>query len=313
MGAYLITGAMGCIGAWTIHHLVERGDQVVSFDLSDDRKRLDLLMSADAQAKVTFVQGDLTDTDAVKGVFAEHGITHVIHLAALQVPMVRANPVLGSRVNVTGTVNIFEAARANDLKHIAYASSIAVYGPQSDYPDGLVAHDAPRLPRTLYGVFKKDNEDMAKVYYRDNGITSTALRPYTVYGLGRDQGLTSVPTVAMFNAANGEDTHITFGGKMQFHFASDVARQFIEAADKPLDGAYAFNMGTLPVAVSEVAKLIMEAVPGVSVTHDDSALPFPQGFDASALHSHFDAVYETPLAEGIRQTIAGFRRVAAGD
>jgi len=306
MGTYLITGAMGCIGAWAVHHLLERGDDVVSFDLSEDTARLRLLMDEGTLSKVTFVQGDLTDTGAVADVFTDHGITHVIHLAAMQVPMVRANPVLGSRVNVTGTVNVFEGALAAGVTHIAYASSIAVYGPQSDYPPGLVANDAPRRPRTLYGVFKVANEDTAKIYHQDHGVTSTALRPYTVYGLGRDQGLTSEPTVAMYNAARGEPSHMTFGGAMQFHFASDVARQFIEAADNRLGGAYAFNLGTPPVAVSDVAAMISE-IAGVEVTAADRELPFPEGFDATELHNHFDNVYETPLREGVEATIAAFR------
>lgn len=309
MGTYLITGGMGCIGAWTIHHLLERGDQVVNFDLSEDRKRLALLMDNETLSKVTFIKGDLTDYEQVSAAIADYDVTHIIHLAALQVPMVKANPILGAQVNVTGTVNIFEAAIANDINHVVYASSIAAYGPQSDYPDGLIAHDAPRLPRTLYGVFKVANEDTARVYHQDHGVTSTALRPYTVYGLGRDQGLTSEPTVAMRNAAKGISTDITFGGSMQFHLASDVAHQFIESADHPLDGAYVFHLGTPPTEVSEVARIIMKIKPDVTVTVADRDLPFPMGFDASALHENFENIYETPLAEGIEQTIRTFERL----
>ncbi len=305
---YFVTGGMGCIGAWTLYHLVKEGKRAVCFDLADDRHRLDLLMPRDVQSAITFVKGDLTDLKQVSSAIADHDITHIIHLAALQVPACRANPSLGAAVNVTGTVNIYEAARANGIKHLAAASSIAVYGARDKYPPGLVAHDAPKYPTTLYGVYKVANEGTADIYWADHGISTTALRPYTVYGLGRDFGLTSEPTKAMLAASKGENFHISFGGRMQFHYASDVARQFIAAADQSLNGAYTFNLGTPPVTVSEVAALIMHICPNVTITVADTVLPFPEGFDDSELRRHFSTVYETPLEQGVRATIEGFRR-----
>lgn len=307
---YLVTGGMGCIGAWTLYHLVRQGKHAVCFDLSDDRHRLDLLLSRNEQEQITFVRGDLTDTAQVRGIFETHGISNVIHLGALQVPFCRANPPVGAQVNVTGTVNIFEAARHVGVKQVAYASSIAVYGPPELYPPGPLSTDAPVAPRTLYGVYKIANEQTAQVYWYDHGIGSTALRPYTVYGLGRDQGLTSEPTKAMQAAAHGEDFHISFGGRMHFHFASDVAQQFIAAAESPATGPHAFNLGGPIVAVADVAALIMAARPGVHVTCTDVVLPFPIGCDDSALRRDTPVVYATPLEEGIHATIDAFARSA---
>lgn len=307
MAKYLVTGAMGCIGAWVLYHLVKEGKDAVSLDLNDDRHRLDLLLTRDEQKAITFLQGDITDEKNVMKVFADQGITHVVHLAALQVPLVRANPVLGSRVNVTGTVNIFEAARETGVKHVTYASSMAVYGQASDYPGPIIATDAPKLPHTLYGVFKVANEGTADIYWQDHGISSACLRPYTVFGVGRDQGVTSEPTKAMLAAAKGEDYNINFGGRMQFHYASDVAQQFIECAETPLEGAFGFNLGTEPVAVSDVAKLIMELAPGTKITNDDKILPFAEGTDPALLHATYTKIYETPLRDAIEETINHFR------
>ena len=145
---YLVTGGMGCLGAWTLYHLQRAGKRAVCFDLSDDRHRLDLLMSRAEQAAITFVRGDLTDTQQVRTVFEQHAITHVIHLAALQVPFCRANPPVGAQVNVTGTVNVFEAARHTGVNHLAMASSVAVYGPPELYAPGLLPADAPTAART---------------------------------------------------------------------------------------------------------------------------------------------------------------------
>ena len=306
---YLVTGGMGCIGAWALYYLTQSGKKAVNFDQSSDRHRLDWLMSAEEQRQIVFAPGDLRDTAAVKAVFAEHGITHVIHLAALQVPMCRANPALGAEVNVTGTVNVFEAAREHGIKHIAYASSIGVYGPPQDYPPGLIANDAPQAPRTLYGAYKVCNEGTARVYFDDCGISSTCLRPYTVYGVGRDQGMTSEPTHALVAAVKGEPYTIGFGGVMQFHFAPDAARQFILAAEEPLGGAYGFNMGQPPAAVSHFVDIAKTLLPDAQITVADNPLPFPAGFDDRALKANFDTVYETPLADGIAQTIVHIQRL----
>ena len=306
---YLVTGGMGCIGAWALHDLVRSGKKSVNFDQSRDRHRLDWLMSDEEQEQITFVTGDLRDTAAVKAVFAEHGITHVIHLAALQVPMCRANPVLGAEVNVAGTVNVFEAAREHGIQHIAYASSIGIYGPPEDYPPGLIAHDAPPAPRTLYGAYKACNEGTARVYFDDCGISSTCLRPYTVYGVGRDQGMTSEPTHALVAAVKGQAYTIAFSGVMQFHFAPDVARQFILAAEEPLDGAFGFNMGQPPTSVAAFVDIARTILPDAQITVADSPLPFPAGFDDRALKASFDTIYETSLADGIAQTIAHIRRL----
>ncbi|MDE2852667.1 MAG: NAD(P)-dependent oxidoreductase [Chloroflexota bacterium] len=309
---YLVTGGMGCIGAWALYHLQRRGKRAVNFDQSADRHRIDWLMSADEQAAIKFVQGDLRDTDALKAVFTDFGVTRVIHLAALQVPFCRANPVLGAEVNVTGTVNIFEAARANGVGHIAFASSIGVYGPPSDFPPGLIANDAPKNPRTLYGAYKVCNEQTALVYCEENGITSTALRPYTVYGVGRDQGMTSEPTKALVAVAKGQPYKIPFSGEMQFQWASDVARQFILAAEQPLDGARGFNLGGPPSRVEHFVEITKEALPEAEIEVADNPLPFPAGFDDSALRGSFDTVYETPLEAGIAETIAHIQRLGNG-
>jgi len=305
----LITGTMGCLGAWAAAHLVRRGETVISFDLSQDRSRLNLLLSADEQSAITFLTGDLTDPAAVIRAVADHGVTRIIHLAALQVPFCRANPVLGSAVNVTGTVNVFEAAKQAGVKHFTYASSIAVYGPPSDYPPGLVAPDAPQAPRTLYGVYKVANEGTARIYWQDHGISTLALRPHTVYGLGRDQGLTSDPTKAMLAAAAGAPFTINFGGRIQMQHASDVALQFIDAASQPVEGAFVYPLGMPPVSVDDIIAGIQTVKPDAVITRTDNRLPFPEGFDESALRAAVPVVYERPLTAGIEDTIRSFEQL----
>jgi len=314
---FLITGALGCIGAWTVRNLVREGTPVVVFDLASDPRRLKLIMSDDELARVTFVTGDITDLEALERALDDHAITRVIHLAALQIPFVRANPPLGARVNVVGTVNVFEAvARRRDrIGRLVYASSAAVYDAVDAGESGVVAHGAAGHPTTLYGVFKQANEGTARVYWQDAQVASIGLRPYIVYGPGRDQGLTSSPTKAMVAAALGKPYHIPYGGRAAYQYADDVARTFIACARAPFQGAEIFNLGGSVATMGEIVAAIEAAAPEVRglITFDDKPLPFPEAFDAAPLEQVIGALPFTPLAQAVADTIALFReRIAAG-
>ena len=314
---FLITGALGCIGAWTVRNLVREETPVVVFDLASDPRRLKLIMSDDELARVTFVTGDITDLEALERALDDHAITRVIHLAALQIPFVRANPPLGARVNVVGTVNVFEAvARRRDrIGSLVYASSAAVYDTVDAGESGVVAHGATGHPTTLYGVFKQANEGTARVYWQDAQVASIGLRPYIVYGPGRDQGLTSSPTKAMVAAALGKPYHIPYGGRAAYQYANDVARTFIACARAPFQGAEIFNLGGSVATMGEIVAAIEAAAPEVRglITFDDKPLPFPEAFDAAPLEQVIGALPFTPLDQAVADTIALFReRIAAG-
>src|SRR3954469_807922 len=96
----LITGGYGFLGAWIIKNLLTRFDRVWVYDLKEDPRRLTPIMPAADVAKAVFVEGDVTNQDTFQKALAKHQISHVIHLAGLQVPTCRANPVLGAKVNV---------------------------------------------------------------------------------------------------------------------------------------------------------------------------------------------------------------------
>ncbi|MCU0704449.1 MAG: GDP-mannose 4,6-dehydratase, partial [Fimbriiglobus sp.] len=191
----LITGGYGFIGAWIIRTLLARGDSVFVFDLKEDPRRLRLILAEAEVGKVRFLPGDVTDLPALTAALKSHDITHVIHLAGLQVPTCRVDPLLGAKVNVLGTLAVFEAIRATagQVKRLVYASSAAVFGAPDLYPAGPQTDDAPLIPSTHYGVFKCCNEGNARIYLQDHGIVSVGLRPWTVYGVGRDLGMTSEP------------------------------------------------------------------------------------------------------------------------
>lgn len=312
---FLITGAMGCIGAWVVRNLVHEGVHTTVFDLSTNKHRLELIMSDAEITQVDFIHDDITDTEAVKTAVTANNITHIIHLAALQVPFCKANPPVGAAVNVVGTVNVFEAAKAAAIQQIVYASSVAVYGRKDEYADRLLPHDAPLHPHNHYGVFKQANEGTARIYWQDDGIASIGLRPYTLYGPGRDQGMTSTPTKAMLAAARGETYHISFGGYNGFQYNDDVAKIFIQAARTPYQGADVFNIRGTVAHMSEVVSAIEAAEPSARrrITYEEPALMLPEGQDDTELRRLLGDIPDTPLADGIAKTIAHFKKaIAAG-
>ena len=301
---FLVTGANGCIGAWTVAQLTREAVPVVALDASDDDHRLRLVLDEGALAGLTRVRGDITDLDALERTLDEHAITHVIHLAALQVPFCRADPPLGARVNVVGTVNVLEAAarRADRIAGpIVYASSVAAY---DALEEGETAAEMHGVPSTLYGVYKRANEGTATVYAAERGVASVGLRPHTVYGPARDQGLTSAPTVAMLAAAAGVPYRLPFGGAYQLQYAPDVAAAFIAAARAATTGAELRDVGGPAVHTDDVIAAIEAAAPGAQITYEAVELPFPaetSGADVTA----------TPLAEGVADAVARFRDLLA--
>jgi nucleoside-diphosphate-sugar epimerase len=304
----LVTGALGCVGAWAVKAVLDDGNEPVGYDLGEGAHRLELVLSPEELERVTLVRGDITDLDALGRVLDEHEITRVVHLAALQVPLCRADPVLGARVNVVGTVNVFEAVkqRLDRIPGVAYASSAAVYGPADPSPAPETGGIAPA---TLYGVFKLANEGTARLYQAESGVPSTGIRPYIVYGPGRDQGMTSGPTLAMAAAARGEAFAIGYGGVAQYDYAPLVGLAFVRAAASP-EGAVVANFPGVKASMSEVVAAIEAAAPEAAgqITWEETELPFPAELEAQALEELVGPLPKLSLADGVSATIERFRR-----
>ena len=288
-----------------------RGIDAIAYDLGDDPRRMALIMDAPELARVTHVRGDITDLEALEAVIDNERITNIIHLGALQVPFCRADPPLGARVNVVGTVNVLEAVarRLDRIGPVVYASSIAAY-------DAIDAGDGPAMsgtPGTIYGVYKRANEGSAWVYHEERGVASIGLRPHTVYGPGRDQGLTSAPTSAMLAAAAGRKFKIPYGGTSQFQYAPDVARAFVQAALAGYDGASVHNLAGQAVSMEGVVAAIEAAAPeaGGLISYDDVTLPFPEAVDAASLTEVIGPVEELPFQQGVADAVDRFRRLLA--
>lgn len=312
MATTLVTGAFGCIGAWVVRGLVDAGERPVLLDFGTDPWRIRMIAGEERLAKTTLLQGDIADTQRVAQVVREHRITRIVHLAAWQVPLCRQDPVGGARVNVVGTNNVFEAVKANpeQVERVVYVSSAAVYGPASLY-NGPLGDDAARLPATHYGVYKVANEDNAKVYWAESKIPSMGFRPLSVYGPGRDFGLTADPTLAMKAAVLGRPFKIRWGGKSDLIYTADVAAALLAAARSTLDGARVYNLHGESVAIADIPGLIESVLPRVKglITYDPTPIPFPDALADHGYQRDLGPKPRTAFADGLRQTIEEFRRL----
>jgi nucleoside-diphosphate-sugar epimerase len=305
-----MTGGYGCIGSWVAKQLVEAGREVWIYDLKEDTHRLDLILEPGQRDSVHFIAGDVADLDAVRSAVERVGATQLLHLAGLQTPTCRAKPILGATVNVIGTLVVFEAALSlkEQVRRVVYASSAAVHGPADPGASGRLG-DAVRLaPLTHYGAFKVCNELNARVYWLDHGITSIGLRPWTVYGVGRDFGMTSEPTKAIKAAAVGRPYRISYGGLQDLQYAGDVAATFLKALDQPFEGADAFNLSGAVEPIESFVATLFDVVPEARglVTHGDRQLPIAADLDDSRLQDRLGPIPRTPLREGIAETYGRF-------
>tara|TARA_B100000809_G_C15127536_1_gene526912 strand:- start:559 stop:1536 length:978 start_codon:yes stop_codon:yes gene_type:complete len=309
---YMLTGGYGCIGSWIVKNLIEQGHEVSIYDITENTDRMALIIEADDIEKVNFVDGDISDGIRLNKAIGDLGISHLIHLAGLQVPICRAYPIRGAMVNVIGTINVFEAAKihADTVKRVVYASSAAVYGMEEEYGEGRIGNDAVLKPLTHYGVFKQCNEGSARVYHLDYGISSVGLRPWTVYGPGRDFGLTSDPTKAVKAALLKRPFVIKYGGRNNMQYVNDTARIFLRCAEADYEGAGVYSIRGDVVTMDEVVRSIERVVPDAKglITHTENTIPIAADLDDRALVNDIGQIPYTSLDEGIRKTYDIFKQ-----
>jgi UDP-glucuronate 4-epimerase len=300
---YLVTGSEGCLGSWVLARLLDAGARCIGLDLRAEGTRLRQLVRAELVAQIEFVVGDIVEEGLVERVVSEHGVSRVIHLAALQIPFVAAAPAQGAEVNVVGTVRVFEAAAVAraQVKGLAYASSAAVF----DQAGAL-------KPATLYGVFKLANEETARVFAEKDGVASIGLRPWAVFGPGRDQGLTAAPTHALKAVTLGESYRIPFGGRLDLQYARDVADAFIASALAPGAGARVANLRGSVVSVDEFIEVVDAVRPGAAqlLTHESEPIPIIAEPGGTFVDELLGEAPRTPLASAVRETLDHFEERA---
>ena len=242
----LVTGGAGFIGSHVTDALVARGDDVFVLDnLSSGRRE-------NVNEGARLLSADVRDAAAVEGAFAEARPEICFHLAAqADVRVSIEQPAFDAEVNVIGTVNVLEAARARDAKAVFSSTGGAIYGEC----DGPADEGSPRRPLAPYGTSKLAGEEYLASWSRLYGAGHVALRYGNVYGPRQDpHGEAGVVAIFFGRIANGEELHIYGDGRQtrDYVFVSDVVAATLAAGAGP---AGVYNVGTgLETSVLELAE-----------------------------------------------------------
>jgi UDP-glucose 4-epimerase len=293
----LITGGNGFIGAWIAKRLAARGFALRIFDVAENRRLLAAIAGDDVATKAEWRVGDIVRGDDVHAAAA--GCDGIIHLAGVLTDYCTTNPIRGAEVNLIGTLNVFEAARAHGIARIVYTSSAGVYGPEPD---------APVRPITHYGAFKLACEGSARAYWADHKLASVGFRPFIVYGPGRESGLTSGPALACRAAARGERYVIPYQGEAGLVYVEDIAAAYESALLRTPDGAQVVNMPGEIASNADVVAEIKKHVPHADIHIDGPNLPFARDVGEGDLRKVLPDAPFTSLADGIAKTIAFYRQ-----
>ncbi|CAH0351791.1 NAD-dependent epimerase [Aquabacterium sp. CECT 9606] len=235
----LVTGAAGFIGMHTTLALLARGDAVVGIDNLNDyydpqlkRDRLAEIARQAPSAPFRFLPLDIADHDGLLGLMASEQFDAVVHLAAQAgVRYSLTHPQTYVQSNLVGFVNMLEACRHHQVKHLVYASSSSVYGGNVKMP--FAETDPVDHPVSLYAATKKSNELMAHSYSHIFGLPTTGLRFFTVYGpWGRPD---MAPMLFASAILAGKPITVFNHGQMQrdFTFIDDIVAGVLATLDRP--------------------------------------------------------------------------------
>lgn len=295
MKRVLITGGSGFLGAWIIRRLAARGVAVRVFDIQAERRTVEAIAGTMAH-RLEWEVGDIWNANAVDR--AMQGCDGVIHLAGVLTSDCSRHPVRGAEINLIGTLNVFETAHAQGIGQVVYASSAGVYGP----------HDVQQpLPTTHYGAFKLACEGAARAYWQERGIASVGIRPFVVYGPGRETGISAGPSLACRAAARRQAFTIGYTGSCGLVYVDDVAQAFEHALLTPAHGASVHNMVGQRTTVDEVIAEIRRQVPDVRITADGAPLAIAAGIAKDGLNTLLPGP-RTSLAQGIAATLDYYRQ-----
>jgi len=306
----LVTGGTGFVGSYTAAALCEEGADVVAFDVSSDTTILQKLgVEEEVEVRTGDVSNGLDVIEAVK----ETEATHLVHLASLLTAASRENPRDALEVNVVGSNNVLEAARTYDdqVERVAWASSLAVYGPEAEYDVDPVPESEVPNPATHYGATKVYNEHQARLYEQEYGVSTVGIRPTLVYGPYRMAGITNFTDI-IEKPARGESYSIDHGDQfMDWVHVKDVAQAFKLATFAPEEdlSLSAYNISGETATVREAAEVLKDILLDADLSvSDEGSHSWNFRVDRSAAEEDlgYDPAYE--MENGFEQYINTVQR-----
>jgi UDP-glucose 4-epimerase len=236
----LVTGGAGFIGSHIAHRLVEAGHEVVVLDNFFSGSRANLASFAD---RVRLVEGDVRHAATVEQCAA--GCEVIFHEAAIvSVPLSVERPQESHDVNIQGTLNVLQAARAARTRRVVFASSAAIYGEEPTLPKTEAMRPEPISP---YGVEKITGEHYLATWSKLFGVETVALRYFNVFGPRQDPKSPYSGVISIFVERICSGRPITFFGdgaqSRDFVYVANVVDANVRAATRPGISGRAYNIG----------------------------------------------------------------------
>ena len=308
----LVTGGSGFLGHDVVDRLAARGDVAIPFDTA-----IGPGIAAMAEARpgrVVPVTGDITDLANLVAAFRDHAPDAVVHLAAIVgVPASLGSPSNVVRVNLQGSLNLFEAMRLSGVRRVIHLSTEDVYG---DFIADRVAEDAPAKPISPYGVCKLAVEHFGRSYREMHGLDCINLRTSWVYGLRIDRPR---PPMNYLNAAlEGRALHLAEGGDMvtDYTYVDDLLDGILLALDHAEHPHDTYNLAS-GEAVSDRALVehVRALVPGAEISVGPGRRAFAPGMriprkgalDSTRARESFGFAPRFPIRDGLAAYIDSWR------
>ena len=309
MAHYLVTGGAGFIGSHLVEELVRRGEKVRVLDNFSTGKRENIEPFI---GRVELIEGDFRSQHIVRE--AVRGVDYVLHQGALpSVPRSVDDPITTNEVNVTGTLNVLDAAKDAGVKRVVYASSSSVYGPDPELP---VREDMNPNPVSPYAVAKLTGEKYCRVFSKVYGLETVALRYFNIFGPGQDPKSQYSDFIPLFVVGMMEGQQLTIDGDgnqaKDFTYVSNVVEANLLAIEAEGVSGEVFNVGCgASTSVNEVVAHLREIVGSEGDISHGPSRPgdVPQSLaDISRAREKLGYEPKVLIAEGLKRVALWFRK-----
>jgi len=285
----LITGGTGYIGAELARILVERGEEVVLFDVAMNRYRIE-----DIEDKVKIVQGDLGNWSEVLNVVKDNNVTEIYHMGSVLTYMSELNPWASFRANVIGTYNVLEAARLFGVTKMMFTSTLGTFGLQMDE---VITDISIQRPVSMYGCGKLYGEGLGRFYRSKFGLDFRSIRYAHMIGPNvRTPGHWAPPMIQ--DAILGEPNECIYGtpeSTISMIYVRDAARaaDMVLRAPKENIKMANYNVTGIPAVVSakELETTLVSRFPKTKVTYKPDPLSQTGFYQALSVMKVFDDSY----------------------
>jgi UDP-glucose 4-epimerase len=316
MKKILVTGASGWLGTEIVKTLLARGDAVIGTDIVISPATTAL---ATRYPALTAVAADLCEWPQVLRLLNDHRPDAVIHAAAIVGVIQCADiPIKANRVNVEGSINLFEAMRLAGVKRIVHVSTEETYG---DFNAPSIDEEHPQKPVSVYGATKLAVEHYGRMYSRDHGLECINVRTCWVYGPHLPR--LRVPRTFVEAALRGEALHAPDGAELAVDqvYVADTVAGLLLALDKETHRYDSYNVATgVAPTIADVAEAVNRAVPGGRITvgsrgpyrHGGKVLSAKKGaLDISRARAELGYEPRYDLQRGIEATVEETRAAFA--